>query len=323
MKIIFHENQLCYRGTSNALFDYAHYNEEILNNESLILFPQNSPNNVPEAIERFEKRFKVYGYKDIADRDDFIQKSKADIYYAIKSGEKENDAPVDIIKTVIHAVFKYNEPYGNVYAYVSEWLAKTMSNGKIPFVPHIVELPEVSGDLRNELNIPTDAIVFARYGGSETFDIDFVKNAVKKSARKNKNVYFIFMGTEDFVKRNIFRPYKNIIFLPPTTDVERKVKFINTSDAYLHARVQGESFGIAVGEFSIKNKPIITWSGSDEKSHLEILGDKAILYSNEKDLLTILNTFTPNLEINWDCYSQHFNPVTVMKKFEEVFINSN
>ena len=29
MKIIFHENQLCYRGTSNALFDYATYNEEI------------------------------------------------------------------------------------------------------------------------------------------------------------------------------------------------------------------------------------------------------------------------------------------------------
>jgi hypothetical protein len=322
MKIIFHENQLCYRGTTNALFDYAHYNEEILKNESLILYPQNSPNNIPEAVERFEKRFTVYGYKDIADRDDFIKKSEADIFYAIKSGEKENDTPVDIIKTVIHAVFKYNEPYGNVYAYVSEWLSKTMSDSQLPFVPHIVELPDVNGDLRDELNIPKDAVVFARYGGSETFDIDFVKNTVKKASRKNNNIYFIFMGTDDFVKRSFLRPYKNIIFLPPTTDIERKVKFINTSDAYLHARIQGESFGIAVGEFSIKNKPIITWSGSDEKSHLEILGDKALLYSNKEDLLKILNSFKPDPDKNWDCYSEHFNSETVMKKFEQVFINS-
>lgn len=304
MKIIFHENQLCYRGTSNAIFDYAHYNEEILNNQSVILYPKNSPNNIPEAIQRFEKRFTVYGYNDLADRDKFIRESNADIFYAIKSGEKENDIPTNLIKTVIHAVFKYNEPYGNVYAYVSEWLSNKMSNGILPFVPHIVDLPNIEGNFREELNIPKEAIVFARYGGYETFDIDFVKETVKKIARKNKNVYFIFMGTEEFVKRNFFRSYRNIIFLPPTTDIERKVKFINTSDAFLHARKQGESFGIAIGEFSIKNKPVITWAYSDEKSHLEILGDCAIVYKNKNDLFDILENFRPDAKKNWDCYSQ-------------------
>lgn len=320
MKIIFHENQLCYRGTSNALFDYAHYNEEILNNESVILYPQNSPNNTLESIKRFQNRFNVIGYKDLKDRDNIINSLNADLFYAIKSGERETDAPTDLIKTVIHAVFKYNEPYGDVYAYVSEWLSKTMSDGKLPFVPHIVELPEVHGDLREELNIPKDAVVFARYGGAETFDIDFVMEAVKKVACKNKNIYFIFMGTNEFVKKTFFRPYKNVIFLPPTTNVERKVKFINTSDAFLHARHQGESFGIAVGEFSLKNKPIITWSGSDEKSHLDILGQKAILYTHQQDLLQILNDFRPDSGKDWDCYSKLFNPSIIMKKFDEVFI---
>ncbi|SFT84794.1 hypothetical protein SAMN05421857_3699 [Chryseobacterium formosense] len=320
MKIIFHENQLCYRGTSNALFDYANYNETILNNESVILYPKNSPNNISEAITRFESRFEVIAYNDVADRDRIINSLNADLFYAIKSGEKETDAPVDLIKTVIHAVFKYNEPYGDVYAYVSEWLSKTMSDGKLPFVPHIVDLPEVKGNLREELNIPKDAIVFARYGGADTFDIDFVMDAVKKTAIKNKNIFFIFMGTNEFVKRNLFRSYKNIIFLPPTTDVERKVKFINTSDAFLHARQQGESFGMAVGEFSIKNKPIITWSGSDEKSHLDILGEKAVLYNDKKDLLHILNNFKPDPTQDWDSYSRLFNPSAVMKKFEDVFI---
>lgn len=320
MKIIFHENQLCYRGTSNALFDYAYYNEEMLGNEAMILYPKNSPNNAEEAIERFKKRFNVVGYSDIKERDEIIKKANADLFYAIKSGERETDTPHELIKTAIHAVFKYNEPYGDVYAYVSEWLAKTMSGGKLPFVPHIVDLPEVSGDLRAELNIPKDAVVFARYGGIETFDIGFVMEAVKKTALKNKNIYFVFMGTDEFVKRNFFRSYKNIIFLPPTTDVERKVKFINTSDAFLHARTQGESFGMAVGEFSIKNKPIITWSGSDEKSHLEILGDKAILYKDKQDIMQILKSFQPDAGKNWDCYSELFNPRAVMEKFENVFI---
>lgn len=320
MKIIFHENQLCYRGTSNALFDYANYNETILNNESVILYPKDSPNNISEAITRFENRFEVIAYNDVADRDRITNSLNADLFYAIKSGQKETDAPVDLIKTAIHAVFKYNEPYGDVYAYVSEWLSKTMSDGILPFVPHIVDLPEVKGNLREELNIPKDAIVFARYGGADTFDIDFVMDAVKKTAHKNKNIYFIFMGTNEFVKRNFFRSYKNIIFLPPTTDVERKVKFINTSDAFLHARQQGESFGMAVGEFSLKNKQIITWSGSDEKSHLDILGEKAILYKDKQDLIYILNNFTPDPTKNWDSYSRLFNPSAVMKKFEDVFI---
>jgi len=320
MKVIFHENQLCYRGTSNALFDYANYNEKILNNESVILYPKDSPNNIGDAVNRFQKRFEVIAYNDVKDRDRIINHLKADLFYAIKSGEKESDAPIGLIKTAIHAVFKYNEPYGDVYAYVSEWLAKTMSEGKLPFVPHIVDLPEFEGDLRDELNIPKDALVFARYGGADTFDIDFVLESVKEIARKNKNIYFIFMGTNEFVKRNFFRSFKNIIFLPPTTDVERKVKFINTSDAFLHARQQGESFGIAVGEFSIKNKPIITWSGSDEKAHLDIIGEKALQYSDKNELLHILNNFKPDPTKNWDCYSHLFNPKVVMSKFDEIFI---
>ena len=38
MKIIaFHDNNLCLRGTTNAMYDYADYNERILGNKSIIL----------------------------------------------------------------------------------------------------------------------------------------------------------------------------------------------------------------------------------------------------------------------------------------------
>ena len=46
----------------------------------------------------------------------------------------------------------------------------------------------------------------------------------------------------------------------------------------IHARQMGETFGAAVSEFSIKNKPVITCRGYDN-AHLDILKDKAIIYN--------------------------------------------
>lgn len=321
MRIVFHENQLSYRGTSLAVYDYALYNQEILNNESIIVYQKNNPNNFDDAIKKFEKKFQVIGYNSPTELESIIDLVKADLFYAIKYGLKD-EVIVSNCKTAIHTVFKCFEPHGDVYAYVSEWLSKEMTQLQYPYVPHIVTLPTVEGDLRASLNIPSDAIVFGRHGGAETFDIDFVKTTIKKYARKNKEVYFLFLGTNSFVRRSVFRPYKNIIFLPPTIDVVAKVKFINTCDAYIHARTQGESFGIAIGEFSIKNKPIITWGNSDEKSHLEILKDKALIYQNEKDLYELLSNFDRNKLLDWDTYSKEFSPEKVMAKFKQVFVDN-
>lgn len=303
-----------------ALYDYAEYNQTLLNNESVIIYNKSNPNNFNEAIEKFQKKFKVIGYESITDIEKIIEKEKVDLFYAIKYGTNDGILSNNC-KTAIHTVFKCFEPHGNVYAYVSEWLAKVMTNSEFDFVPHIVSLPHSELDLRTELGIPKNAIVFGRHGGAETFDIRFVQKTIKKFAQKNKQVYFLFLGTNPFLKRNIFRPYKNVIFLPPSTDINYKIKFINTCDAYIHARNQGESFGIAIGEFSIKNKPVITWGLSDEKSHLEILKDKAIIYENSNDLFTILNEFKPSPEKDWDMYSSEFSPEKVMNKFKKVFID--
>ena len=39
---------------------------------------------------------------------------------------------------------------------------------------------------------------------------------------------------------------------------ELKVSFINTCDCMIHARTDGETFGLAIAEFSTLNKPIIS-----------------------------------------------------------------
>jgi hypothetical protein len=102
----------------------------------------------------------------------------------------------------------------------------------------------------------------------------------------------------------------------------RKTRFINTCDAMLHARAQGESFGLACGEFSIRNKPVITYKFGKHTHHLDVLGDKGFYYGNEKEFLQITeNLDRPKLsQGQWDCYTERYNPERVMALFDQHLI---
>lgn len=119
------------------------------------------------------------------------------------------------------------------------------------------------------------------------------------------------------------KEHDRIIYLEPTIDRYFKVKFINTCDAMIHASNMGETFGLAVGEFSTCNKPIITYSNIDTKltyEHLRILGDKGIYYNNENDLMNIFREFKKDSTKDWNCY-RDYEPEKVMKIFEDIFLD--
>lgn len=313
MNIAFHSNQLSLRGTEVSMFDYARFNEEILGNKSIILAKDITiwPYSHPKAIEKFKSRFPVYQYKEFGEVDLILEKENIDIFYAQKAGFADGVLSKKC-KNVIHSVFQYYEPHGHVYAYISKWLGEKYRS---PFVPYIVHLPENNENLRDILKIPKESIVFGRHGGFETFDIKFVKDAVINIAKTNKNIYFLFMFTDRFSDESI----KNIIYLDGNDNLEYKVKFINTCDAMLHARTVGETFGLAVAEFSIKNKPVITYGGPmRESAHLQMLSDKAIIYKDYNDLVKILNEFKP-IDKDWNAYTA-YSPEKVMLQFDSVFL---
>lgn len=310
MKIGFHDNSLNLRGTSVALFDYAYYNQTILGNESVIFYNRNDMNTNVEVLEKFKRNFDVVSYDNFFEIDGY----KLDSCYIIKSGER-NHQILNNTKTLVHSVFmqSIDQAHGHCYAFVSKWLSDVCSSGSIPFVPHMLNLPDIDINLRGELNIPKDGIVFGRYGGYDTFDIDFVKFSISKSL-KNSSYYFLFMNTEKFID------HERVIFLNPSVSLEYKAKFINTCDAMIHARYQGESFGIAVLEFATRGKQIITYGGSREQSHIQYLKANCHIYNNEDDLDRIFSNFDAINKFNTAYLIDEFSPKNVMKKFDEVFL---
>jgi hypothetical protein len=307
MKIAFHSNQLGIRGTEVALYDYALGNRDILGNESIIISDVNSDLT---SLEKFKTQFHVYLYNNFSEVENIIQQENIDAVYYIKAGFNDGKL-VNNAKNLIHAVFKHKEPHGEVYAYISEWLSNEMSNGELPYVPHMVNLPKHELNYRNNFNLSSEVVV-GWYGGNN-FEIPFARQAVIDIAKKRKDIVFLFMNQDPFCN------LENVIFIEGTTDLDEKVAFINTCDVMVHARERGETFGLTIAEFSSKDKPIITYRDSPERNHNIILGDKGIYYSDYQELYNILDTFTV-ISGEHNCY-QDFTPEKVMDKFKKVFLD--
>lgn len=316
-KLIFQTTQLSVRGTEVAIYDYARFNEEMLGNASVILFNETSPLNNPDVIRKFESRFPVVAYRRPDELDKVVAGIGADLLYFIKL-DRHHSRLSNVLPNMVHEVFPVQPAlfHGSAYAFVSGWLSRTFSNGRIPSVPHIVTLPPVEGDLRAELGIPAEATVFACYGGCDCFDIDFARQVVKEVAEQRSDVYFIFMNIDAFAR------HPRLHFLPGTADVERKVRFINSSDAMLHARSRGETFGLAIAEFSLRNKPVLAYALSGERNHIDVLGRRGLFYSGPRGLRAQLLGFDREQAAaqDWDCYSREFSPAAVMPRFDEHFI---
>ena len=345
--VAFHLYQMSERGTEISTYDYARYNETILGNKSIIIanrkklfnsfekffidtfikFNLINANNIKiyskrqrSTYPKFTKNFKVFFYDDPKDIDLICRENKVDYFYAQKYGTKD-DVISNYCRNLMHAIFMTNDFHGERYLYISEWLAKTMTGNSKQFVPYIVDNSNLDfkKNLRQQFNIPDDFTVVSSYGGKRVFDIEFVKEAIKEILEIRKDVVFMFLNIESFYK------HPRIHFLPRSINKEAKMKFVNASDYMIHARARGETFGLAIAEFSIRNKPIIAYSSPPEKAHLDILGKKCLVYNNKDDLKKILLNVNRNSLLNannyYDCYTKQFNPKKVMRLFQERFLD--
>ena len=307
MIIGFHSSaHLSERGTCIAMFDYAYYNQKLNGYKSIIFYQINHFLNNSEVIEKFKKEFQVIAYNSFSEIDNY----HLDYFYNIKATNENYQ--ITKFKNLSHVVFDiFNEqPRENeTIAVISEGVK---NNKTYPIVPHMINLPKTQENMRTSLNIPQTAIVFGRYGGYDQFDILFVHEAIKEILDERNDIYFLFANTEQFYT------HPRIIYLQCIVDLEKKVKFINTCDAMIHARTDGETFGLSIAEFSVCDKPVITTYGT-YNAHIDLLKNNKIIYSSKESLKSI---FRSNLNEKDLAYID-FTPEKVMKQFNKVFLGKD
>jgi hypothetical protein len=127
-----------------------------------------------------------------------------------------------------------------------------------------------------------------------------------------------------FVNTNIFCPsLPNIIHLHAIIDLHEKRCFINTCDAMLWARHDGETFGLSIGEFSTCNKPIIAYRHENISSdfHIKTLKNNAYWFKTADELVHILTSFNREkaMEKDWNMYKE-YTPENVMNIFKHLVL---
>jgi len=328
MKIAFHSYQLGERGTEICLYKYAKYNREILGNESIIISTSSRPT---PSLNRF-KEFPTFLYNNVwlpdgkndelrAVLEKVCEENGVTHFYAIKGGEDDGFMPRNT-KRLAHCIFRMDQPHGDVYAGVCKYISDKHGS-KHPHVYHIIEKEhaDYNEDYREELGIPKDALVLGRHGGSDTFSLDFVKDAIRNTIDQRDDLYYVFLNTNAFIN------HPRVKYLPWTMDEKQKCRFINTCDAMIHARWDGEIFSLSTAEFSVRNKPIITWApdqapGHYDTGHLVTLGDTCIKYKDGSALETILKNISLRdfTDKEWDVYSNAYSAKNIMNQFNEVFL---
>lgn len=301
MNILFHSNQLGVRGTEVAMYDYAYYNEILLGNVSYIAAPANSDLS---ALEKFKNRFgdRVILYNSLVE----LESYRLDAAYFTKAGY-DDGVYLPGVRNIIHVVFDCYDPHGDKYVAISKWLGDKLN---IDYLPYIVTLPDVKESFREYLGFTDKDLVFGRHGGFDQFDVPYLGEVIKAVA--DAGVKFLLMNTKPF---NYNHP--NVLYIEPNTDLNVKTSFINTCDAMLHGRTEGESFGLAIGEFLHQNKPVVTNLISRDRNQLHVLKDKGFYYTNPNELYTILTSFEKK---NYDVKKlvEEFSPEIVMKKFKSL-----
>ena len=318
MKIGFHNPNVSFRGGFNSMVEYAEFSQSLLGHEALFFLPRARAQAAPLVIAQLEGRFPIHYFGQGRELDRMISAQKVDFVYTIKPGYYDG-LVIRSARHGIHAMFYTDEFHGDSMAYVSRWMSRAATGREDYFVPHYVRKMESEEDLRDELGIPAEARVFGRHGGLESFNISFVREAVLSHAWRHPRDHFVFLNTLPMNPRGDTLP--NIHHLPGTADPLQKARFLATCDAMLHSEINGETFGLAIGEFSVLGKPVITYAQPRVKAHLEMLRGHGLLFANRRELAKILQGFVPH-RISGTEYEAYTDPRLVMSYFEEVFLRT-
>lgn len=315
------------RGTGRGHYDYAMGMKEL--GARVIFFTAKRnfgpacPVCTEESIKRVTDNFEVRVWQEhnrpIADVENdmvrMIQQEKLDVLFISKAGLRKHHVNSNVvarifpIPTMILCVFYATEPHGTAYTKISPVVP-----GDVPIIPRMVHLPGNTDDWRERLGIDADALVLGRHGGKGTFDDDMIRDGVVRALSARNDVHFVFLSTAEFGPK-----HERMHFLPPVGTFEEIKSFVNTCDGMIYGRNSGETFGLAIAEFSINNKPIIV-NRRTEGFHRTVLEDDAFFVSSAEDVVRVVKDWDRAAvqARNWDKYTERFGKIPVMRQLVHV-----
>ncbi len=315
MRVSFDGGRINERGVAVALFDYALQARALLGVEPVILHDVRVPPE-PAHVQRFAATFPIFAYDSEEEMQRLIEREKIEFAYFLKT--RRGDTRVArSCRTAVHEVFKFFNPHGDSYAYISDSLAQTMSGGRCPAVPHIVDPLQPRADLRAALGIPPDAFVVGRHGAPDQFNIPFAPRAIEAALERRQNLWILLLNTARFTD------HERVVHLPVTPDRQGVADFVASCDVGLNARLAGENFGLAIAEFLAQDKPVLVWAGGRDRNHLALVDDVRFIYRTRADLTEKLCDLEPrDYGGAWAARVAPFAPAAVMAAFAETFLQS-
>jgi hypothetical protein len=313
MRVSFDGGPLNERGVAVALYDYALNARRLLGVEAVVLHDASGTVDA-DQVARFEAAFPVRAYRNDAERAQWLDAERIDVAYALKT--KRPRYPLSPRgRTVVHEVFRFFDPHGDAYAYISPWLAQAAAAGRYPAVPHIVDPPPPRGDLRAEFGVPRDALVVGRHGGPDQLNVPFVAAALEAALAARPDLWVMLLNTAPLLR------HERVIHVPRAPDRERVADFVASCDVGLNARLGGEAFGLAIAEFLAQDKPVLVWEGGRDRHHLALVDDPAFRFRTREDLTRALVRFEPRPgQGRWRRQVAPFAPEAVTEVFARVFL---
>ena len=296
IKILFYSHTIDYAGTwrsherillnlNKDLFDpYVFYNPNQDNNRLDFLKTKLDNSKIIPFYASRDKTGPNEGYSYLeSDFSELVEEIGFDIIHFARSGYFEwpfnkRISPIQIETNIFG--FRDNSEFLDCSVSISEKV-KSVRNGSDyviynPIPPQILD----DDNLKSELNIGNDEIVFGRIGRKDNFhNISFESLKILKDL--GLKFKFIIIGACDNTKKYI----KNLdlndecIIIEVTNDDNFIHKFNNTIDIFLHYRNDGETFGTAIAQSMMYGKPVVShFAGYNAQS--EIIKDGGFVCNN-------------------------------------------
>jgi glycosyltransferase involved in cell wall biosynthesis len=159
--------------------------------------------------------------------------------------------------------------------------------------------------------------VIGSLSGSSEFNLEFVQAEIESMLEADTTLWFLAPNIKRFTNQ------PRALFLPPILSKELKLKYLNSLDVFVHARLRGETFGLAIAEALAAGKPVVSWSGGIDQNHTRMVGLTGGLYRDKLEFHMAIDQFRDLPPKTADQISRvsDFTPEKVANKFKQVFLN--